>query len=432
MEILFFLYSLYAFLKNKNEKNKIRLIKHIKKSGPLGIKLVQFILMRDDFVDDQLSFVFENCEKHSFEDTRKLYFKDFQKDIYDDFEIEDLLPIASGSIGQVYKLKSKLTGEYLAMKVKHPDMNKKVNQFTKLIKILCWLVYPFNKYHSMIMEYLGNIKTQLDYKQEAQNTILLKEKWKNEETVIVPTIYDFTENFIIMSYHEGQNFYELSKERQLNVSLYMNFIFLTSLLVHDFVHADLHIGNWKVIGDKILLYDCGIMCSTGDLEYNKKIVDVIFSGNYENALDFICTKKTKQFEKCKLFLKTHLPDNSADRLKVFINKVLEMRLPTNKESVCILNAFALIGEIYKSSSSLFTKYVGTQNKCCEIPIYMYIGLLSKIGSFSELREFLNIWMNSESFHKQIYEDWLMDSFGHKKMYILDNIISSKFNLKKLA
>jgi hypothetical protein len=69
----------------------------------------------------------------------------------------------------------------------------------------------------------------------------------------------------------------------------MNYIFLTSMLVHDFIHADLHTGNWKITFNpmRIILYDCGIICKTGDLEFNKQFMRVLFSGNYLDLLDFL-------------------------------------------------------------------------------------------------------------------------------------------------
>ena len=177
-----------------------------------------------------------------------------------------------------------------------------------------------------ILEYIDNVQTQLNYIQEAENTILLKEKWKSEETVIVPEIYGFSSDIIIMSYHDGDNYNNLTKKQQLITSLHMNYIFLTSMLVHDFIHGDLHTGNWKITFNpmRIILYDCGIMCKTGDLEFNKQFMRVLFSGNYLDLLDFICHENTPAKEICKKYFQEKFVDCSTGRLKMFINKLLEM------------------------------------------------------------------------------------------------------------
>jgi hypothetical protein len=236
-----------------------------------------------------------------------------------------------------------------------------------------------------------------------------------------------------MSYHDGQNYNELSESEKRRCSLYLTFIFLTSLLVHDFIHADLHTGNWKIInGNKILLYDCGIMCSTNNRTFNKELVDILFSGRFDRLLYFISNSNFKKLKECEDYFNSDaFKLSSADRLRVFVNKLIENRLCSNKNIINILNAFAIIGEIYEESSSIFIKYITLENDHSEFLIYIYIGLLTRINKFKDLLNFLEIWMNSDKIHKGIYYKWLMDNFGHTKAFILDNIIYSKFSFNSI-
>jgi predicted unusual protein kinase regulating ubiquinone biosynthesis (AarF/ABC1/UbiB family) len=425
-----FLHVLFRISKGVTEKKVHSLIHITKKCGPLATKLLQFILMREAIKHDKLNFVFEDCDIHSFDHTKQLYLKEFGKEISEDY-IVDEKPIASGSIGQVYKFYSNQVNEYVAVKVKHPFIQKRVNRFIKVIKIVCFLCRPFNRYHNMIIEYIDNINIQLDYNQEAINIRLLKENWKNEDSIIVPSVYSHSNSFIVMSFHDGKNYHDLDKSDKVIASLYLNFIFLTSFLVHDFIHADLHTGNWKIVSSgkdmKIILYDCGIMCKTSNITFNRNLMQHLFSGCFENLLDFLVQQENniscKTVQDCKDYFERVFPkSNAGARLKLFIERVLDYRLCTHKFSINILNAFALIGEIYEQSSRHFTKCISVDNNTHQIVIYNYIGMLERIGKFKDVCEFLKKWMDTDVINISMYNSWLMDNFGHTKPHILNDIV----------
>ena len=441
IDYTWFLYSLWRVSAKNNENNVNRLITITKKCGTLAIKLLQFILMRDTSIsNEKLCFVFENCENHSFEYTKELYFKEFHRSIYDDYIIIDTKPIASGSIGQVYKVYSKKRNEYIAMKVKHPNVDTDISSFINVIKIVCMITYSFNKYNSIILEFIDNIHKQLNYTEEAKNTNRLKELWNSEKTIIVPEVFHYTNSIMCMTYHEGQNYNSLSDHTKLIVSLYMTFIFYTSFMVHDFFHADLHTGNWKVIihndgSIQIILYDCGIMCTTGDMHFNKAIMVNVFNGTFEKILYLVSKKQFNnvklqekhdwKVKKCEFFLTEHLPENSSDRLRFFIDTVLNWKLFSDKNSIHFLNAFAIIGEVTEPSSVKIIKYQ-TRDDPIEILIFIFIGLLEKINKFEELKIYFTDWMNSDPKNYEVYTDWLFEKFGHRKKGILDTIIYKVF------
>jgi len=395
--------------------------------------------MREQIKDPSLDFVFEECDFHKLEDTQRIYLEDFGKPINNEFEVIEV--IASGSIGQVYKVCSKSQNKIMALKSKHPGINESIGSFVRVVKIACWLFRPFNKYNNVILEYIQNINLQLDYNQEAENMILLKEKWKNESTVIVPEVYNYSDNFICMSYHEGTNYNLLDSNYKLLASLYINFIILNSLLVHDFLHADLHTGNWKVVLGpqmKILMYDCGIMCSTGNKENNKLVVSHLLAGSFDKMVSVVSKKdlhgkikikNDKRIIECAKFIKDNLPENSVDRVKFFINNILEKKINLDKGVLHVLTAFAIIGEIGANSSKVILKYETRGNFIYECIIYFYIGLLENIGIFNELKDYLKKWMDSDKCHNEIYLNWLMENFGHKKPHLLNNIIYKNFKFK---
>ena len=143
-EIFRFIRFIRLVISKRTDNNVEQLIKCTKKCGPLAIKLLQFILMRNNKLHDiRLEFVFENCDFHTFEETKKMYFEDFGKDISGEYDT--IIEVASGSVGQVYKCYE--GGNVVALKVKHPFINDKVKRFIHVIRIVCFLCRPFNKYH---------------------------------------------------------------------------------------------------------------------------------------------------------------------------------------------------------------------------------------------------------------------------------------------
>jgi hypothetical protein len=388
---------------------------------------------------NKLDFVFENCDIHSLKITEEMYQQDFGKSIYQDFEFNfNNLVVGSGSIGQVYKCYSKSRSEYVAIKVKHPGINKTVNETVIALRIVCFILKYVNPFHNICMEYINNIYLQIDYIQEAENTVKLKNNFINESVVVIPEIYGYNTNFIIMSYHEGKKYNEVSEKTQYIASMYLNFIYLTSILVHDFLHADLHYGNWKIIEDpeiKILIYDCGIMCTTDNIELNRTILAILSSGRpaFIKLLDIfkdVEPKLTKRIDKYRPeFEKILVMDDSVspnECFKIFIRKVLDLRLVTKKNLINLLTSIGIIGEAPKKSIDLFVKYILYPTGTNSLLYHIYIGILSKMNKFNELKNYYIDYLAQDPDKKKIYDDWLYEEFGHKKGYILTDIIYNLF------
>ena len=127
------------------------IVNNIKQSGPILIKLVQWVLPKIETIYDinketewfnKLEEVYENCEFHSLEHTKKKYKKSFNSDF--DKYYQGIEPIASGSIGQVYKITDK-KGEVFAMKVLHPNINVQIHFFNVLFFIIK-MIPPLHNY----------------------------------------------------------------------------------------------------------------------------------------------------------------------------------------------------------------------------------------------------------------------------------------------
>ena len=417
-----FVFSIYFFYLNESENNLKKLKKSANQCGPLGIKLIQFILMRNVFKTKNLDFFLEDCNFHTFQETKEMYLSDFGVNLETDFVIEIERPVGSGSIGQVYKAFDLKSRKFVALKVKHPNINEDVTTFIKAIRIILRL---FNfKWKYIISEYIENINSQLDYQLEANNTIKLRESFKDETLVIVPEIYNYSENFIIMEYIPGISFENCDKK--VLYSMYTTFIFMISVFCFDLLHGDLHYGNWKITENgNIVIYDSGIVYTSNDLNFNKNLMYYVLNGNYEKLLHYV-KADPKKIKKVINLLKIENEGLIAgDKIKNFLNRSLEYRLIKNKYLINLLNCVGILGETQKISLNIFTKYVYTPGDSNAVMIYTYIDLLNKMGIFKELKTFFEKWMAEDPENKIVHNEWLMENFGHTESIIVSDIIYSK-------
>ena len=380
LNIFLLIYNVYHLNKYINhDELSYYYVKNIKKNinsiGVFGIKLVQWGLDRVKTIYDEKNIdkiyneferFYENCDYHDFEYTKKIYNKDFDSDILDDFEI-DIEPIASGSIGQVYRgrYKNKLQkGKKIevAIKVVHPNIKNEILVpkyillfFNKLTKIFnC-----FNNYISIINinDFFENLKNQINLDIESNNMRKMKKIYEDNSLIVIPKVYKNSNNIIIMSYEEGKYFENMNlsdyqKYKIINLlRLYLN----SSCIVDNFVHTDLHNGNWKVRKHplynnifQIVLLDFGLCSKLHDPDFVKKLHECFETNNYSLCLKiFIEFNKDlnksitfeKVFEKFKEEYEYYLKSKKID-----LNKVIKFfvknnyRLCNNLFNICITTA----------------------------------------------------------------------------------------------
>ena len=140
----------------------------------------------------KLTLFYEQCPHHSFDYTKKLMQKNFKKPINEIFNSFDKIPIASGSIGQVYK--AEYNGNNVAVKVKHPNINNKLEIYSEIVINVYKKInkLPFvNRYLLPVsLEGLFDyLNMQVNFKYEAKNIDKFRKTFKNHKNIVIPKVY---------------------------------------------------------------------------------------------------------------------------------------------------------------------------------------------------------------------------------------------------
>lgn len=439
-----YIYSLRCLFYNETDTNIEIVKKNAEDCGPIGQKLLQFLIMHNGFLTteckNRFSYIFEDCHKHSWEETRLIYREDFGHDIEQDYEIdeESTNPIGSGTIGQVYKLYNRTLKEHIALKVRHVNIEVQAEVFiSNICSILdiagTIMIIPFA---IIVKEFLRNISLQLDYELEARNTDMIRKNCEKDTHIIVPTVYYNSNRVIAMSYHEGISFLDLTDENQKTRIAADMFMFnLSSLLVHDLLHCDLHYGNWKIVQSpdnpmhhKLIIYDCGITGSTRNNKVNQQICVACMDGDYNTVLRIVTPdidnhKNGEKMKKYTDIIMTTYYANRLDRMSDFLKYLFIYKIDINTEYMrCIQGLLTCISILMLTSEKLI-KLLGKEGARVEVFVCYYSGVLRRINKYPLLLQYLDKWIADDPTIEEVFYDWMDDMFGHRdKEVFIDAIL----------
>uniref|UniRef100_A0A6C0F810 Protein kinase domain-containing protein n=1 Tax=viral metagenome TaxID=1070528 RepID=A0A6C0F810_9ZZZZ len=216
----------------------------------------------------KLEMFFENCPEHSIEYTKQLYKSEYGEEFDKTYTVIETL--GSGSIGQVYLVKDNLTQEKYVLKIQHPGVKEEINfvwLFFSIIKYLPCLQRFRKQYPFRFEDFMESFYMQIDFVNEAQNALRMKQKYVNNPYVQIPDIYRFTNKTLIMEYIPGKTLEECELSNYDKHKLYTILLLFvrSNILLYNFNHGDIHKGNWKISGKmKIVLYDFGFCWSLPD------------------------------------------------------------------------------------------------------------------------------------------------------------------------
>ena len=373
--------TLYNYVLLAKQLNKIKnsyptiqindidvLFTKINQCGAVCIKFSQWVLPIIEnyyLVDDKkpewfnhLEKIYDKCLTHPDEYTKKIYNSDYQE--YDGIEFDEKYEIveiiASGSIGQVYKIRDLVTKEIYAMKVVHPEVRTQINHFKTILNLISFLPC----YKRLLRKYLpidltgfiDEFHIQTNMIQEANNMQRFYYYYKDCKKYIMPLAISFTRNILIMEYNEG------IRLDDLDVTDFTKRKIVSYLLLHgrnneriNLVHGDVHKGNWsvrEVDGQySILVYDFGI---TFNFNYSEMYIYDLALDIFQNS-DESCEDIEQLITFIKYFLDItdkHNEDNIRDYiieqtqindkfLKLDPSKFFKIIIDLAQKTNCLLN-----------------------------------------------------------------------------------------------
>ena len=220
----------------------------------LFVKMFQAIALNKGIISDET-----NNELLSFTDNAPWDYDDIDwETIYSLQENDNICfthghqPINSGMISLVFRGEHKKTKESLIIKMKKKNIEAKldaaIDEVIFLMVILsCIPMFKSFEIEQLVSKNFKLIKQQTNFKEEIDNTKLIKNNCKNLKYVKIPQIHEeYTKiypNIIVMEFIVGTPITKVHKnDYEEFAKCIMKFSFFT-LLVNGTMHGDLHAGN---------------------------------------------------------------------------------------------------------------------------------------------------------------------------------------------
>ncbi len=279
--------------------------------GPCYIKLGQALSTRPDLVRQDWLTELTNLQDNLPPFDHKIALKTIEKELgnpanklFADFPNK---PIASASLGQVYKAKTK-DNKFVAVKVQRPNLEFIIKRDVVILKIIANFLSPFLPLNigvgigEIIDEFGKALFEEIDYLKEANNAIRFSNLFKNNQNVFIPKVEKSysSKKVITTSWIDGvklKDRNELVRNDLIPSSFIRTGVIsgLQQLFEHGYFHADPHPGNMFALdsGDEknghIAYVDFGMMDTISDkdrLTLIRAIVHLINNEYYLLAKDF--------------------------------------------------------------------------------------------------------------------------------------------------
>merc|ERR1719148_540102 len=270
--------------------------------GPFYIKLGQALSIRPDVLSPRSMVELQKlCDKVPSYDS-KVAMATVERELGNtvDALFSEITPepVAAASLGQVYKAKLRATGEEVAVKVQRPGVLETVSLDLYLARQIGLFARNFaisQKIDAVALldEFAYRFFQELDYNQECENGIRIKEQMKILPMVVIPGCFpDYTARRVhVAEWIDGE---KLSSSTADDVGALVNLgviTYLTQLLEAGFFHADPHPGNMMRTDDgKLAILDFGLMTEiTDDQKYGmiEAIAHLLNRDYSEIGQDFI-------------------------------------------------------------------------------------------------------------------------------------------------
>ncbi|CAI9298951.1 unnamed protein product [Lactuca saligna] len=211
----------------------------------------------------------------SFEAIKEVLISNLGSDLKEIFLSIDEKPIAAASIAQVHRALLKNHQE-VVLKVQYPGLKNRMRMdiatMSLLSKCVTWF-FPEYRFQWMVSEFSEVIALELDFIQEARNSVKTAMNFKHSSRIRIPKVFQeiTTSQVLTMQYCKGRRVDDLEFIQEMGidpkkVAKVLVEAFAEMIFVHGFVHGDPHPGNILVSPDEkqgfcLVVLDHGIYTS---------------------------------------------------------------------------------------------------------------------------------------------------------------------------
>lgn len=293
---------------NKDGLLGLELAKELDQMKGMAMKVGQILSYFDGILPEETHKALQSLQRGAqpvvFESMAKVIEEAFGQPVDALFEAFEREPIASASIGQVYR--ARFEGQRVAVKVQYPQIRETiVSDFSRLGTIgrLASLATAVDGM-AIVEELKARFAEECDYGLEAQNQALFASAFSDDPTVQIPTgIQARTRGTVLTTtWCEGQDFYTFvqnSTQEQRNEAarVLMHFAY-RSIFELGMVNADPHPGNYLFplaepqtgpLHRPIIFLDFGCVrhFERPFLERERRLVQVVLNGQRDAFRDAV-------------------------------------------------------------------------------------------------------------------------------------------------
>ncbi|KGP74206.1 ABC transporter [Pontibacillus yanchengensis Y32] len=269
----------------------------------LLIKVGQFLSTRADLLPPvflkELEGLVDRVEPVPFDKSREIVEEDWGDDLYEYIEEIDEEPVASASIGEVYKATLK-DGKTVAIKIQRYRVGQIFHTDFKAMRIVFWILSRVSSIGKkadlgeLYRELVQVVSKELDFKKELKHSLYFKERFKDFEGVYIPNYYDYlsTRRVLVMEWIEGVKVTDEAfiQEHQLNrehIAKKVFDLFVEQLVSDGMFHADPHSGNLMLRSDgTIVMIDYGMVgeINKEDASYIRMMIQGFILDDYDKVI----------------------------------------------------------------------------------------------------------------------------------------------------
>ena len=333
----------------------------IEEMGPVYAKFGQMLSNRKDILPEEMITELQKLQDDvevEKVDVRNKMNLELGIEIEDYFEEIEEEPMASASIGQVFKGRLK-NGEKVVVKIQRENIKPVVEIDLEIMKNLAKTLE--NYYEDIKKTNIGNIvesfekvlNEELSLNNELRNMQRFANNFKEDDRIHVPTVYKQLSNDRILTMEMIEGFKITDKEKIIEIEQDPKKIarigldlYLTQFLKYGFFHADPHPGNiFLKENGQIVFIDFGAM---GKLYPNERefLINLII---YSLKKDVKKMVETIQ----ELAIKFEVPDERKFERELY--GIIEMIDENSLENIDIVTIFEKARKIFSDNQILLSE-----------------------------------------------------------------------------